>query len=153
MRNPFRLRRPRDPDAPDALAGFRWPRVIVAIVAGELAPILVLFLATLVHALRTGDPDPAAYAARTGLWLGPAAGIACAFLLAAWAGRASPAAAVRQGAFVGVAIAMLDFGILALAGEPFRVLFLLSNAGKIAAAVAGGWLVARAWRGRSGAPA
>ena len=123
----------------------RWRRIGLAVLAGEALPILLLVLLVMMYGAlvrRPGAPTPEVFAQHAGLWVGPIAGAVVAFGAAWWAGRASRAP-VLQAVVIGAGIAILDLTILTVMGEPFRLLFWLSNAVKVVAALLGGILVAR----------
>lgn len=123
--------------------GPRWRRVALAIVAGEMLPILALIL--VVAIAGGGDADSRnAFAQRAGAWVGPIAGAISVFGLSIWAGRPVPQHAILQSAVIGIGIALVDASILASSGAGFRWLFVISNGGKIVAALAGGLVAARA---------
>lgn len=129
----------------------RWSRIIIAIVAGEVLPILTLVLVVALYGFVAHGPGtltPEAVAQIAGLWVGPIAGAVVAFGGGWWAGQAS-ASPVRQAVIIGAGIAAIDLTILVLAGEALRPLFLLSNLGKLGAAVAGGFGIAYQQRRRA----
>lgn len=124
-----------------ALPVISWRRVPAAVLLGEVIPIAVLVAIVAVFGPR--DPDGAsAFAQAAGAWVGPLAGALVVLLLSAWAGRAS-SRPILQGASIGLAVALLDAGILAATGAPFAMLFVLSNAGKVVAGTLGGGLSRR----------
>lgn len=116
----------------------RWGRATVAVMLGEVIPVLVLVV--MVATLGPDDPMEAGeFARRTGTWVGPVVGAFTVLLLTRWAGLGS-GRPVLQGFLIGLAVALIDLGILAASGEEFRWLFILSNGGKVAAGILGGWL-------------
>jgi hypothetical protein len=116
-------------------------RMLTAIVVGEALPIALLV--AVVAVFGPDDPERASQFARSvGSWMGPVAGAAAVFGLSWWAGNGSSHPAL-QGGLIGVAVALIDAGLLAAAGEGFARLFVVSNLGKIAAGLAGGGLAGR----------
>jgi hypothetical protein len=119
---------------------FRWKRVAVAVLAGEMIPIVTLIAVVAVYGAfirAPGGESPEAFAERAGAWVGPVIGATCAFLLSQWAGHEA-ARAVAQGALIGLSLAVVDVALLVASGAPFRPLFLYSNLGKIIAGTLGG---------------
>ncbi|MGI9625686.1 MAG: hypothetical protein ACR2QM_02520 [Longimicrobiales bacterium] len=115
-----------------------WPRVTAAVFLGEAVPIVVLVAVVAVFGPR--DPVGAGdFAQKAGLWVGPLAGAGVVLLLSAWAGRGS-SRPILQGAGIGLTVALLDLGILAVTGAPFAAVFVASNVGKVLAGTLGGWL-------------
>lgn len=113
----------------------------MAVLLGEAVPILLLV--GVIALAGPADPDAASeFARRAGSWVGPVGGALTLLLVTWWAGRASRRP-ILQGALIGLAVALLDFGILVASGEPFQVLFIVSNVGKVLAGVVGGWLATR----------
>lgn len=123
-------------------SGPRWRRVALAIVAGEVLPILALIL---VVGIAGGADAPTrdAVTQRAGAWVGPVIGAIAAFALSIWAGRPAPQHAILQSAVIGIGIALVDASILASSGAGFRWLFVISNGGKIAAALLGGLVASK----------
>lgn len=104
-----------------------------------MLPILALIL--VVAIAGGGDADSRnAFAQRAGTWVGPIAGAIAAFGLSIWAGRPVPQHALLQSAVIGIGIAFIDTSMLASSGAGFHWLFVISNGGRILAALAGGLL-------------
>jgi hypothetical protein len=123
----------------------RWARTGVAIGLGEALPILVLVAVIALYSAFFAPGQglsPDAFARRAGRFVGPIAGAITAFGLSWWAcrGRTAP---TRQAALIGLGIANLDLIILLNAGETISPLVVLSNMGKIVAAILAGLLLAR----------
>ncbi len=123
--------------------GMRFGRIALATIAGELTPILLLVVVVLVYETRGVDPEARqAFAERVGLWLGPIVGaiatLGFGFLAARGTGRP-----LLHGALVGVAVALLDAGLIIASGARFIPLFGASWAGKVLAGVLAGLLAAR----------
>jgi hypothetical protein len=125
-------------------AGFRWIRVVVAVILAETLPILLLVAIVSVYSvIRQKDSlSPQEFAPRAGNWVGPIGGFLATLLLAWWAARRTPEQRVVHGTAVGVGTALLDFGlgILLSGGGAIQPLLFLSNGGRILAGVLGGWL-------------
>jgi hypothetical protein len=128
-------------------AQFRWGRIVLAIIAAETLPILLLLLVVVVYsAIRpAGSRSPEEFAPLAGNWVGPIGGFLATLLFAWWAARRAPRRQLVHGAAVGVGTSVLDFslGILLGGGGAIATVFFLSNAGRIIAGVLGGWLAAR----------
>ena len=134
-----------DPDvvtAPlvSAPVGLRWGRIGIAVVFGEIIPIVGLFFIVYLHGLFTADPAPSSdhFARTASSWLGPIVGAIAAFAASNWAGKEAPHVAVRQALIIGAAIAVLDLAILSAIGQGMQPLSVFSNAEKVAAALLGG---------------
>jgi hypothetical protein len=128
----------------NAAPRLNWPRVIVAVVIGEVVPLLVLI--GVVHFLRPDDPTEVdAFARHMGAYVGPIGGFVTVLVVSWWAGRGS-SAPVPQGTMIGVILAIIDGSIVIAIAEPFGWLWFVSNGGKIAAGAFGGWLARRARR-------
>ncbi len=123
----------------------RWGRLIAAVLAAEVIPILILVLAVALFGPRDAT-QASAYAARLGRWIGPVAGALAVFVLAWWAARPTARSAVVHGLLVGCLAAALDLGILVASGTAFEWLFAVSNAGRVLAGVAGGLVATRGLR-------
>ena len=114
-------------------------RLILAVIAAELVPILLL-VAT-VAALGPPELESAQhFAAVMGRWIGPIGGAVCAYLAAFGIGRLAPERALSDGVIVGLCLAALDGLILFASNANFEWIFVISNAGKIIAATFGGWV-------------
>ena len=114
-------------------------RLILAVIAAELVPILLLV--AIVTAF--GPPELGAaqsFAKQMGKFVGPIGGAACAYLAAYGIGRIAPERALSDGVIVGLCLAALDVIILIAAGAQFEWLYVVSNVGKLAAAIFGGWV-------------
>ena len=116
-----------------------WGRVVVAVLLGEIVPILVLVgVIAIWGPADAGEVD--LFAGRAGAWVGPIAGALTLFVVAYWAGVNS-SRPLLQGTVIGVAVALTDFAILFSTGASFAWLFVVSNGGKVVAGMAGGWVV------------
>jgi len=128
-------------------ARFRWGRIVLAVLAAEALPIVLLVLVVVVYsAIRpAGSRSPEEFAPLAGNWVGPIGGFLATWLFAWWAARRAPPRQLAHGAAVGVGTAVLDFslGMLLGGGGAISPVFFLSNAGRIIAGVLGGWLAAR----------
>jgi len=128
-------------------ARFSWMRIVLAVIAAEALPILLLILVVVVYsAFRpVGSRSPDDFAPLAGTWIGPIGGFLATLLLAWWAARRAPRRPITHGAAVGVGTALLDFGLGILLGGAgaIELVFFFSNAGRIVAGFLGGWLAAR----------
>jgi hypothetical protein len=128
-------------------AGFKWIRVVVAVLLAESLPILLLVAIVFVYAAvrKTGSPSPEEFAPRAGMWVGPLGGFLATCLFAWWASRRAASRRLAHGAAVGLATALLDFGLaLLLSGaDAIQPILFFSNGGRILAGVLGGWLARR----------
>jgi hypothetical protein len=114
-------------------------RLILAVIAAELAPILLL-VAT-VAAFGPPELEQAKhFAVVMGRWIGPIAGAVCAYLAAYGIGRLAPERALSDGIIVGLCLAALDAVLLFRGDASFEWLYVGSNAAKVIAATLGGWL-------------
>jgi hypothetical protein len=135
---------------------FRWGRIVLAVLAAEALPILLLVAIVVVYsAIRpAGLRSPEEFAPLAGNWVGPIGGFLATLLFAWWAARRAPQRQLAHGAAVGVLTAVLDFslGMLLGGGGAITPVFFLSNAGRIIAGILGGWL-AGSLGGRNSTPA
>ena len=128
-------------------AGFRWIRVVVAVILAETLPILLLVAIVVIYSgiRQTGSLTPDAFAPLAGNWVGPIGGFLATFLFASWAARRAPVRKFAHGVTVGMGTALLDLclSILLGGGGAIPRLLLFSNGGRILAGGLGGWLEAR----------
>jgi hypothetical protein len=128
-------------------ARFSWGRIVLAVIAAEAAPILLLVLVVVGYGvIRPADSrSPEEFAPLAGNWVGPIGGFLATLLFAWWAARRAPQRPLAHGAAVGVGTALLDFilGLLLGGSEAIHPVFFLSNAGRVIAGIVGGLLAAR----------
>lgn len=120
----------------------RYGRVVIAAIGSEVMAVVAL----IVIVVTFGPSEPAAvqyYAARLGLWVGPTAGFLFTLLAAWWVARPLQQRQVLHGMLTGVATAFIDIAILVAGSTEFQWIFVASNAGRIIAGCAGGWLALR----------
>jgi hypothetical protein len=100
----------------------RWRRVALAVVLGEVLPIVLLVLMVAAHDIVQGPgaQSQKAFALAAGQWVGPAGGALTTFALGYWAGRPVPRLAIVQGLLIGLSVAFLDLAILAVLGASSR---------------------------------
>lgn len=126
--------------------GMNWKRLLAAFVVAELVPIAVLV--AIIAIARPAHEDPTAFANRVGSWVGPIGGALMAFVMARWLVRPLTAGRVRHGLALGILLAVLDAVLLVAGGQAFRWLFVLSNTGKIVAALCGAIAAPQTWLDR-----
>ena len=132
-----------------SIRSFRWRRVLTAIVAAELLPILLLVAIVVVYGLVSDEsqPDtmtPEEFAPMAGNWVGPIGGFLATMLLSWWAARVIAERPLSHGIAVGVGTAMLDLSLgLLMGGGSMLALLILSNSGRILAGVLGGVIASR----------
>jgi hypothetical protein len=113
--------------------------LFLAAVTAEALGIVVLIVIVAIF----GPHDPAAdqaYAERISLWVGPISGAVLCLLFGWILTLRLNSGHVINGLAVGGAAAALDILIIVLSGTPFRLVYVLSNAGRLGAAAVGGWL-------------
>jgi hypothetical protein len=115
-------------------------RIAIAAVIAEMIPILLLVAAVSVYS-ASGGSDPNSFARRTSEWFSPSVGSIIAFFVTLLAVRRRPLA-LQHGIAIGISIALLDLGIVALQGTPFQTLFVVSALGRVAAGTLAG-IIAR----------
>ena len=124
-------------------SGIRIGRIVLATIASEFTPILLLVVVVLIYETTGVDPQTRqAFAERVGMWLGPIAGAISTFGFGFLAARGTDRP-LPYGAIIGVAVAVLDAVIIFASGAKFIPLFAASWAGKILAGVMAGLLAAR----------
>jgi hypothetical protein len=119
----------------------KWVRIVAGAIAAEALPILVLVAIVFVYGfVRKPDAlSPEEFAPLAGAWVGPIGGFLATGWFARWAARRAPQNPIAHGVVVGVVTALLDIGIAAGAGA-ISPLILVSNCGRLAAGLLGGWL-------------
>ena len=131
---------------------FKWGRVVVAVVAAEALPILLLVVVVFVYGLvrRADSLPPEKFALVAGMWVGPIGGFVATLLFAFWAARGS--SPIPHGAAVGIGAAVLDLVLSIVLGgsEPVHPVLLWSNGGRVLAGVLGGWIASRATAAQEG---
>lgn len=129
------------------LSRLSWGRIVLAVVAAEVLPILALVAVVMVYGLAraANSPTPEEFAPIAGNWVGPIGGFLATILLAHWGARRAPSRPLAHGLAIGVGTALLDFalGISLGGGGAIGPLFLVSNGGRVATGLLGGWLVLR----------
>jgi nitrate reductase gamma subunit len=117
-------------------------RMVLLALAIEASTVLVLVL--VVAVFGPVDPDAArAYAEQSGYWIGPVAGFALC-LGGGWlVARRLSDRHVLRGATLGAMVAVIDLAILVAGGAGFRMIFVVSNLGRIVAGASGGLLARR----------
>ncbi|MEO5722298.1 MAG: hypothetical protein ABIR71_12620 [Chthoniobacterales bacterium] len=88
-----------------------------------------------------------AYAEKLGRWVGPIGGAVFSFIGAFWIGRSVAGGRLAQGTLFGILVALVHVALLVAMQAPFQWLFVRSDAGKVAAGIAGGWCASRSRRG------
>ncbi len=118
--------------------------ILIAILAEFLA---VLTLIVIVALFGPSEPTAAqAYAERLGYWVGPIAGFSFTLLGGWWIAKGLADSQVLNGFALGVAVAIIDVSIIVLSGADFLPIFVASNAGRVVAGTAGGWIAYRLGR-------
>ena len=120
----------------------RWIKLIVGAVAAEIGAILILVCLVAIFGPQEANAAQV-YAEKLGLWVGPLAGALLGFLGAFWIARPLEKDQLLHGALFGCFHALIDIALLVAMQAPFEWLFVVSDAGKIAAAIAGGVCAAR----------
>jgi hypothetical protein len=118
-------------------------RIVVAAIAAEALG--VLFLVIIVAIFGPHESGAAqAFAEQAGIWVGPISGFVLCVIGGYWVGSSNAGSPLLGGLALGIAAAALDVGIIFAAGAPFRMIFALSNIGRVVAGTTGGWLRSRA---------
>ena len=119
--------------------GLRWNRWVFGVLAAEAMPIVALVV--LVATLGPGEPAADQEFAQTlGSWVGPIGGAVATFALSLWVLKPLSADHLRYGALFGLAVAVLDGGLIAASGSAFQWLFVFSQLGRIVAGLIGGFV-------------
>jgi hypothetical protein len=127
-----------------------WLRVVAAVIAAEVLPILALVAVVFVYSLIK-QPDslpPDKFAPLAGNWVGPIGGFLATAAFAYWAAKRASRSAMAHGIAVGIGTALLDFSIayLLVGRDAVSGLLLASNSGRLIAGGLGGWLASRKGR-------
>ena len=109
------------------------------VLAAEIAPILMLVLAMFVVGSAQGAQPSQETASAWGAWIGPIFGALFTGFFAYRLARGSNRPAMFGLAF-GVAVAMLDLGLIAAQSVSFQWLFALSALSRLAGGGLGGWM-------------
>jgi hypothetical protein len=119
------------------VARLNWLRIIIAVIAAEALPILLLVLVVVVYGLirQADSPTPEEFAPVAGNWVGPIGGFVATLLLAWRVARRALERPIAHGVAVGVGTAMLDLALAALLSGSVAVeaLLFVSNGGRIRA--------------------
>ena len=121
-----------------------WIKLVVGAIAAEGAAILLLVCLVAVFGPKEAG-EAQVYAEKLGRWVGPVAGAVLSFLGALWICRRLARGHLAHGALFGFLLAFIDVALLLVMRAPFQWIFVVSNAGKIIAGVAGGLIAARLW--------
>lgn len=122
----------------------RIPVVRIALTAVAIEAVAIGALFAIVALFGPHDATAAqAFAERLGVWFGPLSGAVLCLGGGYWAAKDLPSTYLLNGALLGVVAASLDIGILVASGTPFQPVFVVSNLGRIAAGLLGGWLASR----------
>ncbi|NNE08527.1 MAG: hypothetical protein HKN20_08195 [Gemmatimonadetes bacterium] len=115
-----------------------------------LVEVLAILTLTVIVALSgfTDADEAAAYAERIGYLVGPIAGFVFCFVLGWWVARGLASGHLMHGLLLGAGAAAIDIAILVASGAAFEPVFVISNAGRLAAGALGGWLAGRSVRAR-----
>ena len=84
-----------------------------------------------------------AFAQSTGLWFGPLSGLVLCVAGGYWLACTARISPLLNGFILGAVVAIIDAALLVLSGTSFKLIFLVSNFGKVAAGAVGGWLAGR----------
>ena len=117
-------------------------RILLTAVLIEIVAVLLLVL--LVALAGPSDPDGAqAFAQRTGSWFGPIAGFTLCLIGGWYVARRITSVQVLSGIVLGLAVAIIDGGLLVASESEFKMIFVLSNVAKILSGGLGGWFAGR----------
>jgi hypothetical protein len=124
------------------IMGVTWWRFMLAVIASEVVPILLLVLAMVPVGLKLGAQPSQETAAAWGAWIGPIGG-ALATGLFGWLLGQSSIRPLHVGLALGIAVGLLDLGLIAMQRVPFRWLFAVSALARIIAGTLGGAMASR----------
>ncbi len=117
-------------------------RFFLALVLAELVPVLALVAVVAAFGPREAA-GANAFARQAGPWVGSIGGFLCALAGGRWVAAVASTRAIAWGAGLGLALAVVDIGLLVAMREPFAPVIVTSNAGKVLAGALGGWLASR----------
>ena len=120
----------------------RFGGIIIAAIAAEVLAIVVLIVIVAVF----GPSNQAAaetFAQKMGYWVGPVAGIILCTIGGWWVAKEMDSSRILNGFLVGFVVAAIDVSLLLLGDIEYQTIFVISNAGKVAAGAFGGWLAGR----------
>jgi len=118
---------------------------LLAVLAAEILPIVVLVLVVVIYSfVRSADsPTPEEFAPRAGNWVGPFVGALSVLVFSFLVAKSVSNRPFVHGLCVGLGTAALDFCLgMSMGGGDGSVLAILtaSNCGRIIAGVCGGWI-------------
>jgi len=117
-------------------------RILMIGISIEILSIIALVL--IVFLLGPSDPEGAqAYAEQKGIWVGPIAGFIFCFAGGWFFSRKLSAGHITNGFSIGLAVAVIDVLLLIMGGSGFKLVFVVSNVGRLVAGSAGGWLAGK----------
>ena len=105
----------------------------------EAAAVVVLVLIVAVFGPSDAEGSQA-FAQRLGDWVGPIAGFVLCFGGGWLVSRRLTTGQVARGLLLGSLVAAIDVSILIASGSAFRLLFVLSNLGRLVAGALGGFM-------------
>ncbi len=114
-----------------------WLRILIAVIAAEAAPLLLLVALVTIFGPGTTAADMH-FAQTLGQWVGPLGGALATLFMAYWALKPLSFNCIAYGALIGLLVAILDAGILVFSGTPFQWLFLAAWIGRLFAGIVGG---------------
>jgi hypothetical protein len=124
------------------IMGVTWWRFLLSVIAAEAVPILLLVLAMVPVGMKLGAQPSQETAAAWGAWIGPIGGaLATGFF--AWLLARSSIRPVQVGLALGIAVGLLDLGLIAAQRVPFRWVFAVSVLARILGGMLGGAMTSR----------
>ena len=120
----------------------RWIKLILGAIAAEVGAIVALVCVVAVFGPKEAS-EAQRYAEKMGPWVGPIAGAIFSFIGAWWIGRSLTRGHLIHGLLFGLLVAAIDVSLLVAMRAPFEWLFVISDVGKVAAALIGGLVASR----------
>ena len=117
-------------------------RFALSVIAAEAIPVLLLVLAMFFVGMKIGGRPSPETAAAWGAWIGPIGG-ALATGIIAWMLARSSIRPMQLGIALGVAVGLLDLGLIAAQGVSFRWLFAVSVLARVMGGALGGVMAGR----------
>ena len=120
----------------------RWVKLILGAIAAEAGAVVALVCVVAFFGPKEAN-EAQRYAEKMGQWVGPIAGAIFSFIGALWIGRSLMRDHLLHGLLFGLFVVAVDVSLLVAMRAPFEWLFVISDAGKVAAGVIGGLVASR----------
>jgi len=116
----------------------------IALISIAIEALAIVILVLLVAFFGPKESSAAQnYAERVGYWVGPIAGFILCFVGSYLVARGLSSSHILNGLILGFFVGAIDVSLLVLSDAAFQTVFVVSNVGRVIAAVLGAWLASR----------